>query len=70
MNVTMHSITARNTATTTTTTTTDISAMLMGGSDPDEGVVGGMTIDNKVSVHVVEFGINRIAKSLWPEWLL
>ena len=39
MNVTVHSITARTIATTTTTTTTDISAMLMGGSDPDEGRV-------------------------------
>ena len=57
MNVTVHSITARTIATTINTTTTDISAMLMGGSDPDEGVVGGMTIDNKVSVHEVEFGI-------------
>ena len=37
---TVLSITARTIATTTTTTTTDINAMLMGGNDPDEGVVG------------------------------
>ena len=59
MNVTVHSITARTIATTTTTTTTDISAMLMGGSDPDEGVVEEITID-KVSVHEVEFIWNII----------
>ena len=54
MNVTVHSITARTIATTTNTTTTDISAMLMGGSDPDEGIVGGMMID-KLSIHEIEF---------------
>ena len=64
MNVTVHSITARTVATTINTTTTDISAMLMGGSDPDEGVVGGMTIDNKVSLHEVEFGIRPYGLSI------
>ena len=46
MNDTMNSITTRTTAITTTTTTTDISAVMVGVRNPDEGdieviIVGG-----------------------------